>query len=82
VQIDADVAATIRAEETGVHAGVADITKGPIPDIADNSAIVFVSCVLEYVADIDAALREISSVSGRFIPVISSRGRSGVLEAG
>jgi len=43
---------------------VADITKGPIPDIADNSAIVFVSCVLEYVADIDAALREISRIAG------------------
>ncbi len=43
---------------------VADITKGPIPDIADNSAVVFVSCVLEYVADVDAALREISRVAG------------------
>jgi hypothetical protein len=43
---------------------VADITKGPIPDIADNSAVVFVSCVLEYVTDIDAALREISRIAG------------------
>lgn len=43
---------------------VADITKGPIPDIADNSAVVFVSCVLEYVADIDAALREILRIAG------------------
>lgn len=43
---------------------VADITKGPIPGIADNSAVVFVSCVLEYVADIDAALREISRIAG------------------
>ncbi len=27
---------------------VADITKGPILDIADASAVVFVSCVFEY----------------------------------
>jgi hypothetical protein len=27
---------------------VADITKGPIADIADDSAVVFVSCVFEY----------------------------------
>lgn len=43
---------------------VADITKGPIPDVADNSSVVFVSCVLEYVTDIDAALREISRIAG------------------
>jgi hypothetical protein len=36
---------------------VADITKGPIPDVADDSAVVFVSCVLEYVSDVNAALR-------------------------
>jgi hypothetical protein len=43
---------------------VADITKGPIPDVPDNSAVVFVSCVLEYVTDIDAALREIARIAG------------------
>ena len=43
---------------------VADITKGPIPDVADNSAVVFVSCVLEYVSDLDAALREIARIAG------------------
>jgi len=43
---------------------VADLTKGPIDGIADDSAVVFVSCVLEYVADIDAALREISRIAG------------------
>jgi hypothetical protein len=32
---------------------VADITKGPIPDVADDSAVVFVSCVLEYVSEIE-----------------------------
>lgn len=30
----------------------------------DNSAVVFVSCVLEYVNDLDAAMREIDRVSG------------------
>ena len=35
---------------------VGDLTKG-------NSAVVFVSCVLDYVADIDAALREISRIA-------------------
>ena len=43
---------------------VADITKGPIPDLADDSAVVFVSCVLEYVIDLDAALREIARIAG------------------
>jgi hypothetical protein len=43
---------------------VADITKGPIPDIADDSAVVFISCVLEYVPEIDAALREIARIAG------------------
>lgn len=43
---------------------IADITKGPIPDVADDSAVVFVSCVLEYVTDLDAALREIARIAG------------------
>ena len=43
---------------------VADITKGPIADIEDNSAVVFVSCVLEYVQDLDAALREVARIAG------------------
>ncbi|PCC68244.1 hypothetical protein SAMN02745121_05187 [Nannocystis exedens] len=43
---------------------VADITKGPIADIADDSAVVFVSCVLEYVSDLNAALREVSRMAG------------------
>ena len=43
---------------------VADITKGPIADIEDNSAVVFVSCVLEYVKNLDAALREIARIGG------------------
>ncbi|MBZ5709362.1 class I SAM-dependent methyltransferase [Nannocystis pusilla] len=43
---------------------VADITKGPVADIPDDSAVVFVSCVLEYVSDLHAALREIARIAG------------------
>ena len=43
---------------------VADITKGPIPDVADDSAVVFVSCVLEYVSEINSALKEIARIAG------------------
>ncbi len=43
---------------------VADITKGPIPELAPDSAVVFVSCVLEYVPDLDAALAEIARIAG------------------
>jgi hypothetical protein len=42
----------------------ADITK-PLP-IGDNSVVVFCSCVLEYVHDVDAALREIQRISGGY----------------
>ena len=40
----------------------ADICKR-IP-LADNSAVIFVSCVLEYVSDVNAAMRELMRVSG------------------
>lgn len=40
----------------------ADITK-PLP-FADDSVVVYVSCVLEYVEDVDAALRELRRVAG------------------
>ncbi len=43
---------------------IADITRGPLPEIADDSAVVFVSCVLEYVTDLDAALREVARMAG------------------
>lgn len=43
---------------------VADITAGPVADVPDDSAVVFVSCVLEYVGDLDAALREIARIAG------------------
>lgn len=42
----------------------ADLTKGPIDGIADDSAVVFVSCVLEYVADSEAAFRELARIAG------------------
>lgn len=43
---------------------VADLTKGHIDGIADDSAVVFVSCVLEYVTDPEAALRELRRIAG------------------
>jgi hypothetical protein len=43
---------------------VADITKGPIEGIADDSAVVYVFCVLEYVEDPRAALRELARIAG------------------
>ena len=43
----------------------ADITRGPLADIADDSAVVFVSCVFEYVDDLSAALAELSRIAGR-----------------
>lgn len=46
------------------HYQAADITRGPIAGVADDSAVVFVSCVLEYVNDIDAARREILRIAG------------------
>lgn len=42
----------------------ADLTKGPIDGIADDSSVVFVSCVLEYVSDPEAALRELRRMAG------------------
>lgn len=41
----------------------ADITKDKLP-LCDDSAVVFVSCVLEYVDDIQAAWRELRRVAG------------------
>ena len=43
---------------------VADITAGPIAQFQPDSAVVFVSCVLEYVKDLDAALAEIARIAG------------------
>jgi len=49
-------------ESTCPNSIVADVTKR-IP-IKDNSCVVFVSCVLEYVNDVDAAVGEIERISG------------------
>ncbi len=43
---------------------VADITNCPIAELAPDSSVVFVSCVLEYVPDLDAALTEIARIAG------------------
>lgn len=42
----------------------ADITAGPVPGVADDSAVVFVSCVLEYVADPASAATELRRMAG------------------
>ncbi len=42
----------------------ADLTAGPVPGIPDDSAVVYVSCVLEYVSDSEAALRELHRMAG------------------
>ena len=42
----------------------ADLTLGPVEGVADDSAVVYVSCVLEYVSDPEAALRELNRMAG------------------
>ena len=42
----------------------ADLTAGPVPGIPDNSAVVYVSCVLEYVTDPESALGELQRMAG------------------
>ena len=42
----------------------ADITKGPVAGLANDSAVVFVSCVLEYVSDPESALGELRRMAG------------------
>ena len=46
------------------NARAVDITLGPLADIADDSAVVFVSCVLEYVIDLPAARAEVTRIAG------------------
>ena len=41
-----------------------DLTRGPTPGVADNSAVVYVACTLEYVQDFAAAWREIQRMAG------------------
>jgi len=42
----------------------ADLTQGPVQGVADDSAVVYVSCVLEYVADPATALQELYRMAG------------------
>lgn len=42
----------------------ADITQGPVAGVADNTAVVFVACVLEYVSDPARAVDEIERMAG------------------
>lgn len=62
-----------------------DLTKGQIP-VDDNSAVVFVSCVLEYVDDLPAAWRELKRASGSldnlFVVTVSSYTLAGWLFPG
>lgn len=63
-----------------------DITKGPIPEVPDDSAVVYVSCVLEYVHDFEAAWREILRMAGTpenvFLVQVQSRTMTSVLYPG
>lgn len=43
---------------------VADLATGPVPGISDDTAVVFVSCVLEYIGDAEAAVRELQRMAG------------------
>lgn len=63
-----DVTVDIVRSESCPNPLVADITK-PLP-FEDNSVVVFVSCVLEYVDDADGALRELCRVSGGHFYVV------------
>jgi len=42
----------------------ADLTAGPVPGVADDSVVVFVSCVLEYVTDPVVAAAELQRMAG------------------
>ncbi len=57
-----DITVDIESTSTCPNFISADITK-QIP-MADNSGVVFVSCTLEYVDDVEAAMRELRRVSG------------------
>lgn len=59
-----DICIDLRGCPRCIDQRAADITRGPVAGIADDSAVVFVSCVLEYVDDVDAARREILRMAG------------------
>lgn len=63
-----DVTVDLVRSQTCPNPLVADITK-PLP-FQDDSVVIFVSCVLEYVDDADAALRELCRASGGHLYVV------------
>jgi hypothetical protein len=63
-----DVTVDIVRSESCPNPLVADITK-PLP-FKDDSVVIFVSCVLEYVEDSEVALRELCRVSGGHLFVV------------
>jgi hypothetical protein len=71
-----DIVIDIRPS-TAPNAIQADICKH-VP-LADNSVVVFVSCVLEYVDDLPAALRELQRISGGacWIRITARQARNG-----
>ena len=42
----------------------ADLTQGPVPGLENDSCVVFASCVLEYIPDIEAAWHELLRIAG------------------
>jgi hypothetical protein len=58
-----DVCIDLTGCPTAPRGITADITKG-VPQVADNSAIVYVSCVFEYVDDVQAAWAEALRMAG------------------
>ena len=64
-----------------------NLSTGHVTTIADNSAVVFVSCTLEYIPDVQAAWREILRMAGStenvyVVPVGETWGIAGVLYPG
>ena len=59
-----DVCVDLRGCPRCTNYKAADITRGPIDGLADDSAVVFVSCVFEYTEDLAAARREVLRIAG------------------
>lgn len=59
-----DLCIDLRGCPRCINHRAADITRGPIAGVADDSAVVFVSCVLEYVDDLESARHEILRIAG------------------
>lgn len=59
-----DLCIDLRGCPRCINHRAADITQGPLAGVADDSAVAFVSCVLEYVDDLESARREILRIAG------------------